>query len=116
MAGRPMKFTSAEHLSQLVEEYFQTNDKPTLSGLALALGMDRKTLFNYGKKDLFFPIVKEARERVEAVYEERLIYSDKPTGVIFALKNMDWKDRHDHTTDDRPFPTPIIEIPSPSNE
>jgi hypothetical protein len=111
-----MKFTSAEHLSQLVEEYFETNDKPTLSGLAVHLGIDRQTLYNYKNRDEFFDIIKAATAKVVSIYEERLIYSDKPTGVIFALKNMDWKDRHDHTTDDRPFPTPIIEIPSPSNE
>ncbi len=31
--------------------------------------------------------------RVEAIYEERLIYEQNQTGVIFSLKNMGWKDK-----------------------
>ena len=40
--------------------------------------------------------------RVEAIYEERLIYEQNQTGVIFSLKNMGWKDSKslDHQSSD----------------
>jgi hypothetical protein len=98
--GRPLLYETPEKLSEAIEGYFASTDRATLSGLAFHLGIDRKTLYNYSDRDEFFYIVKRARDRVEMVYEERLIYDNSPTGVIFALKNMDWRDRTetDHTT------------------
>ena len=93
MAGRPLIFETPEQLERAVDHYFANEPKPTLAGLAVHLGIGRRTLYEYDDRDEFSHIIKEARERVEAIYEERLIYSDKPTGVIFALKNMDWRDK-----------------------
>lgn len=92
MAGRPLKYT-VEELTAKVNEYFETQERQTLAGLALFLGIDRQTLYNYRERDEFFDIIKESVNRVEAKYEERLIYENAPTGVIFALKNMGWKDK-----------------------
>lgn len=89
----PLKFETPELLKAEVDKYFTSTTKPTLSGLALALGIDRQTLYNYKNRDEFFDIIKKATEIVEAKYEERLIYDGQPTGVIFALKNMGWKDK-----------------------
>ena len=95
--GRPPIWTDPIDLKKLVFDYFHKKDvKPTLAGLALALKIDRQTLYNYGKKDEFFDIIKNARDRVAEVYEERLVYGSQPTGVIFALKNMGWADRRDY--------------------
>ena len=105
--GRPPTWTDPKILEKLINEYFKREVRPTLSGLAVSLDIDRRTLWNYGQKDKFFPVIKAARERVEEIYEQHLIYSDKPTGVIFALKNMGWKDRSDITTDDKELPAPI---------
>jgi hypothetical protein len=93
MAGRPLVYESPEKLLEAVNDYFDNTDRPTLSGLAVELGIDRQTLYNYAERDEFFDIIKKARERVEAKYEERLIWDNSPTGVIFALKNMGWKDK-----------------------
>lgn len=90
-AGRPLKFTP-EELQSRVTEYL-AGERVTLAGLAFHLGIDRQTLYNYAERDEFFDIIKTAREAVEARYEERLIYEGQPTGVIFALKNMGWKDK-----------------------
>lgn len=90
--GRPIKFESAQALQTAVNQYL-SHDRITLAGLALYLGIDRQTLYNYAERDEFFDIIKKAREAVEAKYEERLIYESQPTGVIFALKNMGWKDK-----------------------
>lgn len=91
--ARPLIFETPEDLSEAIKEYFETNDRPTLAGLAYALNIDRQTLYNYGKRDEFFDIIKRARDKVASVYEERLVYENSPTGVIFALKNMGWQDK-----------------------
>lgn len=91
-AGRPLKYT-ADELQAKVNEYFETESQPTIAGLAVFLGIERKTLYNYKEQDELLHIVKDAISRVEAKYEGRLIYANNPTGVIFALKNMGWKDK-----------------------
>ncbi len=90
--GRPLKYTPDE-LQTKVDEYFVVEQKPTIAGLAVFLEMDRQTLYNYREKDEFFDILKTAVNKVEAKYEGRLIYENNPTGVIFALKNMGWRDK-----------------------
>jgi hypothetical protein len=98
--GRPMIWKSPEELQKLVDDYFQSTERWTLSGLAVHIGICRKTLYNYESKDDFLHIIKKARDKVESIYEERAIYENNPTGVIFALKNMGWTDKlsTDHTT------------------
>jgi hypothetical protein len=98
--GRPMIWKDPIELSNLISDYFNQTSRPTLSGLAVFLEVDRQTLYNYREKDEFFGIIKRATAKVEAIYEERAIYENNPTGVIFALKNMGWSDRvaNDHTT------------------
>lgn len=109
--GRPPLYTSPEELQKLVDDYLNNYQRPTLAGLAVNLGMSRQSLYNYNEKDEFFDILKRARDIIEAHYEERMIYEDKPVGTIFALKNMGWKDRTDVTTDDKALPTPILDVP-----
>lgn len=91
--ARPRIYNTPEELESYIDEYFNSCPKPTLAGLAYQLGINRQTLYNYEGRQEFFDIIKRAREAVEAVYEERLIYENSPTGVIFALKNMGWKDK-----------------------
>jgi hypothetical protein len=49
MSGRPLKFSSVEEITPLIEKYF--NDTPieewTITGLALALDTSRTTLIDY---------------------------------------------------------------------
>lgn len=115
--GRPKLFESQEKLDKLITEYFESDDAHvevisgddlvklpayTMSGLAIYLGIDRKTLYNYSKDDEFFPTIKKARARVEQCLEKRL-YGNNVTGVIFSLKNnFDWADKQqlDHQSSD----------------
>jgi len=101
-AGRPKLFTSADDVDNIIEDYFKTaaymgeGDNrmfaPTMSGLANHLGMDRRTLLEYSKDDIFSPTIKRARERVHQALEQRL-YGNNVTGIIFNLKNnFGWKD------------------------
>lgn len=65
----------------------------TVTGLALHLGFcSRSTLDDYENKPEFSYIIKRARARVENGYEKAL-HAQSPTGAIFALKNMGWKDK-----------------------
>lgn len=94
MAGRPLIFEKPEDLKNAIDEYIEScGEKPTLAGLAYHLQIDRQTLYNYEDRPEFFDIIKRAKEWIEYKYEERLIYGTNPTGLIFALKNMGWKDK-----------------------
>ena len=94
-----MIWKDPKELADLVSQYFNSTERPTLSGLALYLNIDRQTLYNYKERDEFFDIIKKATARVESIYEERAIYENNPTGVIFALKNMGWSDKVENKTD-----------------
>lgn len=108
-AGRPRLWKDPIELSNLIAEYFNSTERPTLSGLAVFLEIDRQTLYNYKERDEFFDIIKKATAKVESIYEERAIYENNPTGVIFALKNMGWTDRvaNDHTSQGEKIAPPI---------
>ncbi len=98
MGGRPAKFDNPEDLQKKVDEYFdwakqENNGIKTITGLALFLGFEsRQSIYDYEKDGTFSYIIKNARLRVEEGYEERL-HTSTPTGAIFALKNMGWKDK-----------------------
>lgn len=99
----PFKFENAAKLKKMIDEYFDTveEDRWTVTGLALHLGCDRDTIWNYSRKDPkdskspvdpeVFRLMKIARLRVENGYEIDLKKSGR-TGTIFALKNFGWKD------------------------
>jgi len=101
--GRPKKYDSPEKMQEDIDKYFKEcreNDRPyTMTGLAIALDMDRKTLLNYRKEEgyePFFHTVKSARDKVERFLEEKLLTDNAVTGVIFNLKNnFDWKDKQE---------------------
>lgn len=98
IGGRPPKFDNAGDLQKKVDEYFvwakeENNGLKTITGLALFLGFEsRQSIYDYEKDGTFSYIIKNARLRVEEGYEERL-HGAIPTGAIFALKNMGWKDK-----------------------
>lgn len=145
--GRPLKFATAEQLEVAINAYFDscdphverrvvdggvnqkgetiwleravmTEQKPyTLSGLARALGVDRKTIKNYGERDGFFHTVEAAVRRCEEYWESALA-SPYSNGAKFNLSNnyADWREKQeiDHTTKGRPMPllggtTPLLE-------
>lgn len=75
------------------KKWLRPPEPATITGLSLYLGFDsRSTLYEYAKKEAFSYIIKKCMQRVEHQYEKNLS-SDKPTGSIFALKNMGWKDK-----------------------
>jgi hypothetical protein len=58
-----------------------------MTGLALALNIDPKTLSNYGRNDNYFPAIARARMRVLEYKEERLDTKDGVQGAKFDLCN-----------------------------
>lgn len=94
-----LKYKTQEQLQKGIDEYFIKCDEDkrpyTMSGLAYSLGIDRVTLINYGKTDLFFTLIKEAKDRVQAQLEENaLVGKGNAVFTIFNLKNnYGWKDQ-----------------------
>lgn len=107
-AGQPLAFKSVKELDDKVEEFFTSEDAfiinfkdgeeirifaPTMAGLALYLGVDRRTVVNYSHKEEYFPTIRKARARIESHLEKKL-YGNNVTGLIFNLKNnFNWKDK-----------------------
>lgn len=114
--ARPRIYESVEELDKAIDDYFypmtwtemQTGagiiksepfksttriSKPTVTGLALALGFaDKTTLYEYRDRDEFSYSVKRALMMIENYHEEGLS-ENNVAGRIFALKNMGWKDK-----------------------
>ena len=118
--GRPLKYNTPEEMQAIIDQYFSdcaynrqvrawiklgklpeeeretlTDDCiPTVTGLALALDLTRKSLISYEGKDEFVNTVKKAKGRVEAFVEQRLMEGGQAAGPIFNLKNnFEWKDK-----------------------
>lgn len=104
--GRPPIFKTAEEMQKAIDLYFEScwivdeqgTKKQiipyTITGLANAIGMERKTLLDYQEKDEFCDTVKEAKRKVAQYVEEYLFTGKNQTGAIFNLKNnFDWKDK-----------------------
>jgi benzoyl-CoA reductase/2-hydroxyglutaryl-CoA dehydratase subunit BcrC/BadD/HgdB len=96
--ARPKLYTKVEDMEKIIKKYFDECDKKekpyTMSGLAYALDMDRKSLLNYSKDEKFFPTIKKAKEKVEQQLEENALSNkSNSTFTIFNLKNnFGWKD------------------------
>lgn len=99
--GRPLKYKNKEEIDQAIRAYFdrcEESGKPlTMSGLAVWLDMDRRSLVNYGNREEFFPSIKRARAMIEASTEERMLMNElNVTGAIFSLKNnYGWVDKQE---------------------
>ena len=107
---RPPVFATPDDLQNKVDEYFSVGyrtktvydsktwqdikiPKITMTDLAIYLGYaSRQSMYDVEKNPLFSYIIKRARLFIEREYEERLSWNS-PTGAIFALKNMWWRDK-----------------------
>ncbi len=95
MMGAPANFDTPEELQVKIEEYFNQESIPTITGLAYFLGFEsRQSFYDYEKRDSFSYTIKRSRLRMEGKYEERL-FSNANAGAIFALKNFGWTDKHE---------------------
>ena len=95
--GRPLKYQTVGEMQVLIDEYFKTAEEGlyTITGLALALDMNRTMLLQYAERGEFRSTVRMAKARVEADYEKSLRKNGR-AGEIFGLKNFGWKDKYEH--------------------
>lgn len=114
--GRPLKYETVAELDMAIQLYFDrcdphiethmeatgynaqgqtmfaerqvlTEQKPyTMAGLARALGIDRRTLLNYKKRDEYFPSIDAAIRRCEE-YAESQLFGPYANGAKFNLIN-----------------------------
>lgn len=96
-----LKYKTEKDLQEGIDKYFQEcNERElpyTMSGLAESLDIDRRTLTNYSNNDLFFPLIKKAKQKVERQLEENaLMGKANATFTIFNLKNnYGWVDKQE---------------------
>lgn len=123
LGGQPPKFGTPEKMQVSIDKYF--DDPPcrvlvtkdgeqikvpcvTITGLALHLGFSsRQSLHDNEKRDGFSYIIRKARTRVENSYEMNL-HTSQPTGAIFALKQMGWKDVEAAAPEAKPITIQIV--------
>ncbi|PIF44313.1 DNA-packaging protein gp3 [Chryseobacterium sp. 52] len=75
------------------EEWIRNPERPSVTGLAIFLGFEsRQSMYDYEKKSVFSYIIKRGLLLIEDKYVGGL-WLERPTGVIFALKNMGWSDK-----------------------
>lgn len=92
----------------------------TISGLAMALHMDRARLIEYQEHDEYYYAIKEARQKCEADMERRLYETSNQAGIIFGLKNnYGWRDQSEQTVTSKAEQTVIYrpeKLPEPTIE
>lgn len=97
--GRPAVYGDPQELESKCNDYFrqckEEKERPTITGLALFLGFgDKSSLYDYRDKQPFSYIIKRALLKIESCLEQMLT-GNNVAGVIFALKNMGWRDKYE---------------------
>lgn len=100
-----MRWETPEELQRVIDGYFEDcaklNEVPTVTGMAFALGTDRKTLIRYENnvehewlvrfddevRARYRHTIKRAKAFIESGYEQSLFKREKAVGAIFTLKN-----------------------------
>lgn len=97
--GRPPEYESADEMLDKISKYFEyidsSEEKPTITGLALFMGFEsRQSVYAYAKKKDFSYIIKRSQLIIQNWYELHLT-DRNVAGIIFALKNMGWSDKYE---------------------
>ena len=90
-----MKYSSPEKLQHAIDEFFELENFPTVSGLQDYLDIGSSSMGDYKNRDEFSDIIKKGIRKVAVAYEKRLIYGNgrNTSGIIFALKvGMGWRE------------------------
>ena len=87
-------YKTVEELDLAIQSYFDEYlDELTIPGLAYHLGFEsRQSIYDYKEREQFSYSIKRAVLKIESVYAKKLS-GQNVTGIIFALKNMGWKDK-----------------------
>jgi len=99
-----------EIINKRVCEYLEFEKYPTITGLALYIGVSDDTIYNWMYRDNppWVGTIKKAYQYISMVMQDRLLKgAGNIAGLIFWLKNvLNWTDRQEHQT------TNVIEIGS----
>mgnify|MGYP000064117059 CR=1 FL=1 len=93
------KIKSVNELKRIVKRYFKNCDTEsipyTMSGLAAALGISRRTLKDYSQRDDYGEAVSGFKQKIEAQMEERMLLGTSAASPSqFSLKNnFGWNDK-----------------------
>lgn len=116
MEGRPPIFATPEELEDKINAFYVSDPILTITGLAHYLGFEsRQSIYDYKEKGQFSYIIKRALLFIESNYEKKLS-GTTPTGPIFALKNMGWKDKTETEMSGHIENRQIVYESSPTNE
>lgn len=101
--GKPRTFNSVQELQEKIDEFYEyceARELPlSIERLATFLEVDRKTIYNYEKRDEYFHTIQTVRQRIMAdLMEKGLTGAINSTFGIFCLKNYGYSDRQDITT------------------
>jgi hypothetical protein len=104
---------------QKIDEYFDTVDEPTQSGLARFLGFtSRDSFYKYESKVQYAEVVKYARTRIGEYLEKVSLSCKNPTAAIFQLTNLrdGWVDskKIENTNDKLPTVAVVQFLKAPS--
>lgn len=91
--GRPIKIKNKDELIEKINKYFSSvkEEEITITGLCLAIGINKDTFYEYAKRPEYEEIISYARLIVENSYELSLRKNGR-TADIFGLKNFGWRD------------------------
>ena len=117
---QPRKYEDPKILMEKIEEYFNTTEpkNQTCAGLCIFLGISRVT-YNKYRTDANRPEIQEAIEwaqtRLENKYALDLNWKPNPTGPIFALKQLGWRDNQEVEAKVSGFEI-VCNVPRPDKE
>lgn len=86
------KIRTRKKLKDLIEEFFriceETKEPPTLTGLALHLGVSRQIVYTYSKTEEYGDLIENARDRCIHFVEKGMLRNKlNSVASIFYLKN-----------------------------
>ena len=61
--GRPLKYPSPEKLQQVIDEFFELENFPTVSGLQDHLDIGSSSMGDYKNRDEFSDIIKKGNQK-----------------------------------------------------
>lgn len=134
--GAPKMYESPEEMVEIIKDYFDEcegeplynkdgdpviardgsqvmtgKEAPTMSGLAIVLGMSTGSLRDYAKDNEFSAIVESAKQYVENYVEKQLFTKDGARGAEFSLtNNFGWINKKEQRIDAN-MGISFIEIP-----
>lgn len=113
------QFTSPKTMLAKIDEYFNTYDEPTQSGLARFLGFtSRDSFYKYESKVQYAEVVRYARTRIGEYLERASLSCKNPTAAIFQLTNLrdGWVDskKIENTNDKLPTVAVVQFLKAPS--